>query len=189
MWKVILECHSCQYQKLTEAKCLDAITLNENLNDTHLEVTMKLKLELQNWNLSFSSWIEAQRGYVKALNVVGSHGFWNSINQVLEHQNSTPRIIADKDTERKLKDLEKEEKKMQARVKNMTLWERKESTVVPTRDTSTTDGSDTRDASASLQYGLKQIFKAMEKLASQSKQAYEELPQCIEKCKATQDKA
>ncbi|KAK8646341.1 hypothetical protein V6N13_120133 [Hibiscus sabdariffa] len=238
MWKVILECHSCQYQKVTEAKCLDAITLNENLSDTHLEVTMKLKLELQNWILSFSSWIEAQRGYVKALNgwlhrcllyepediaaegvssfssggfgappvsvilnqwsevmdrvlekeaAEAMYGFWNSINQVLEHQNSTrgQRIIADKDTERKLKDLE--------RVKKMTLWARKESTVVPTRDTSTTDGSNTRDASASLQYGLKQIFKAMEKLASQSKQAYEELPECIEKCKAkakaTQDNA
>ncbi|XP_039052789.1 nitrate regulatory gene2 protein-like [Hibiscus syriacus] len=236
MWKVMLECHSCQYQKVMEAKCLDIITMNENLSDTHLKVAMKLKLELQNWILSFSSWIEAQRGYVKALNgwlhrcllyepeeiaadgvssfsssgcgvppVFGilnqwsevmdkvsekevaeaMHGFWKSINQMLEHYNSKlqQRIIADKDMERKLKDLEKEEQKMQARVKKMALWESKESAVVPPRNTS--------DASASLQYGLKQIFMTMEKLASQSRQVYEELPQCIEKCKAkaTQDNA
>ncbi|GMI91387.1 hypothetical protein like AT1G20530 [Hibiscus trionum] len=245
MWKVMLECHSCQYQKVMEAKCLDFITLNENLDDAHLEVTMKLKLELQNWILSFSSWIEAQRGFVKALNgwlhrcllyepeeiavegvssfsssgcggvpplflilnqwskamdrvlekeaAEAMHGFWKTINQMLEHHNSTlrQRIIANKDMERRLKDLEKEEQMMQARVKKMTLWASEEHAVVPTRDTSTTGGSNTRDASASLQYGLKQMFMAMEKLASQSRQAYEELPQCIEKCKAkaTEDNA
>ncbi|KAE8717092.1 Detected protein of unknown function [Hibiscus syriacus] len=227
MWKVMLECHSCQYQKVMEAKCLDIISMNENLNDTNLEVAMKLKLELQNWILSFSSWIEAQRGYVKALNgwlhrcllyepeeitadgvssfsssgcgvppalvmlnqwsevmdrvsekevAEAMHGFWKSINQILEHRDSKLQqsIIADKDMERKIKDLEKEEQRMQARVKKMTLWGSKESVVVPPRDTS--------DASASLQYDLKQIFMTMEKLASQSSQAYEELPQCIEKC-------
>ncbi|KAK8585226.1 hypothetical protein V6N13_139161 [Hibiscus sabdariffa] len=246
MWKVMLECHSCQYQKVMEAKCLDVITLNENLNDNHLEVAMKLTLELQNWILSFSSWNEAQRGYVKALNgwlhrcllyepgdvategvssfssngcgvppvfvilnqwaevmdrllekevAEAMHGFYMSINQALEHHNLTlqQRIIADKDTERKLKDLEKEEQKMQARVKKMTLWASEESAVVVPGDTSTADGSNSRVASAGLQYGLKQIFMAMEKLSSEFKQAYEELPQCIEKCKAkakaTQDNA
>ncbi|MBA0865881.1 hypothetical protein Goshw_016219 [Gossypium schwendimanii] len=68
MWKVILECHSCQCQKVMEAKCLDFIALNDKLNDSHLEVAMRLKLQLQNWSLSFFSWIEAQRGFVKALN-------------------------------------------------------------------------------------------------------------------------
>ncbi|GMI82439.1 hypothetical protein like AT1G20530 [Hibiscus trionum] len=231
MWKVMLECHSCQYQKVMEAKCLDVITLNENLNETHLEVTMKLKLEVQNWILSFSSWIEAQRGYVKALNgwlhrcllyepedvttdgvssfssngcgvlpvfvilnqwsevmdrllekeaAEAMHGFFMSINQALEHHNSTlqQRIIADKDMERKLKELEKEEQRMQARVQKMTLWASEESAVVLPRDTGTADGGNTRDASAGLQNGLKQIFMAMEKLASEFKQAYEELPQC-----------
>ncbi|KAE8659819.1 hypothetical protein F3Y22_tig00116962pilonHSYRG01138 [Hibiscus syriacus] len=164
MWKEMLEWHSCQYQKVVEEKCLDVITMNENLKDTHLEVAMKLKLELQNWILSFSSWIEAQRGYVKALNgwlhrcllyepeeiaadgvssfsssecgvppvfvilnqwsevmdrlsekeaAEAMHGFWKSINQVLEHHNPTlqQRIIADKEMERKLKDLEKRSKR------------------------------------------------------------------------------
>ncbi|PPD91868.1 hypothetical protein GOBAR_DD11178 [Gossypium barbadense] len=68
MWKVILECHSCQCQKVMEAKCLDFIAQNDKLNDSHLEVAMRLKLQLQNWSLSFFSWIEAQRGFVKALN-------------------------------------------------------------------------------------------------------------------------
>ncbi|MBA0565737.1 hypothetical protein Golob_010598 [Gossypium lobatum] len=244
MWKVMLDCHSCQCQKVMEAKCLDVITLNENLNDTHLEVAMKLKLELQNFVLSLSSWIEAQRGYVKALNgwlhrcllyepeeiaadgvsslssggsgvppvfvilnqwsevmdrllekevVEAVNTFFISINQVLEQQhNSTlrQRIIADKDMERKVKLLEKEEQKMQkmmqARVKKMTEWAKEESAVLEPRDTSTTDGSNIREA-ASLQHGLKQIFMAMEKLAIHFRQAYGELHQCTEKCKATQD--
>lgn len=240
----MLDCHSCPCQKVMEAKCLDVITLNENLNDTHLEVAVKLKLELQNFVLSLSSWIETQRGYVKALNgwlhrcllyepeeiaadgvsslsssgcgvppafvilnqwsevmdrllekevVEAVNTFFISINQVLEQQhNSTlrQRIIADKDMERKVKLLEKEEQKMQkmmqARVKKMTEWAREESAVLEPRDTSTTDGSNIREA-ASLQHGLKQIFMAMEKLAIHFRQAYGGLHQCTEKCKATQD--
>ncbi|XWS24582.1 hypothetical protein CRYUN_Cryun28dG0115300 [Craigia yunnanensis] len=240
MWKVMLECHSCQCQKVMEAKCLDDIALNGKLNDSHLEVAIKLKLELQNWSLSFSSWIEAQRGYVKALNgwfrrcllyepeetadgvspfspggcrappvfvivnqwseamdrlsdkevVEAVHGLFMSIKQVLEQHNADlqRRIIADKDMERKVKMLGKEEQKMQkiiqARVKKMTLLAREESAVLLPRDT--TRRSDIRDAT-SLQYGLKQIFMAMEKLATHSRQAYEVLHKCIEEGRATQD--
>ncbi|XP_022769327.1 nitrate regulatory gene2 protein-like [Durio zibethinus] len=240
MWKVMLECHSCQCQKVMEAKCLDVIALNGKLNDAHLEVAIKLKLELGNWSLSFSSWIEAQRGYVKALNgwlrrclryepeetadgvspfspgrwevppvfvivnqwseamdklsaeevVEGMHGLFMSINQVLEQHNADlqQRIIADKDMERKVKILEKEEQKMkkmmQARVKKMTLLAREESAALLPRET--TRGSDIKDAT-SLQYGLKQIFIAMEKHATQSRQAYEELQKYIEEGRASQD--
>ncbi|XWS25991.1 hypothetical protein CRYUN_Cryun27aG0115300 [Craigia yunnanensis] len=219
MWKVMLECHSCQCQKVMEAKCLDVIDLSGKPNDAHLELVIKLKLELQNWSLSFSSWIEAQRGYVKALNgwlrrcllyepeetadavsplspgrcgappvfliinqwskamdrlsdkevVEAVHVLFVSINQVLEQQNADlqQRIIADKDMERQ-----------------MTLLAREESAVLLPRDT--THHSDIKDA-ISLQYGLKQIFMAIEKLATYSRQAYEDLHKCIIEASATQD--
>ncbi|KAK8623243.1 hypothetical protein V6N13_118131 [Hibiscus sabdariffa] len=235
MWKVMLECHSCQCQKFMEAKCFDFIALNEKLNDAHLEVAMRLKLELQNWSLSFSTWIEAQRGFVKALNgwlrrciiyepeetadsvsplSPGRGGAplvfvilnkWSeamdkdklaekevaeavlglvlNVNRVVEQHTADmqQRIIADKDLERKVKTLEKEgqrmQKLMQARAKKMARLTREESDVLLPRDT--TQRSDNMDAS-SLPYGLKQICMAMEKLAIHSRQAYEELHNCIE---------
>ncbi|GMJ02763.1 hypothetical protein like AT1G20530 [Hibiscus trionum] len=242
MWKVMLECHSCQCQKVMEAKCFDFIALNEKLTDAHLEVAMRLKLELQNWSLSFSSWIEAHRGFVKALNgwlrrcivyepeettdgvsplstgtgrvplvfvilnkwseamdtdkllekevAEAVHGLVKSVNRVVEQHNADmqQRIIADKDMERKVKMLEKEGQRMQkliqARAKKMMRRAREESDVLLPRDT--THRSDIMDAS-SLPFGLKQIFMAMEKLATHSKQAYEELHNCIEESKDPQD--
>ncbi|KAF9622241.1 hypothetical protein IFM89_030283 [Coptis chinensis] len=63
MWKVMLECHRNQCQAIAEAKNLDAITSNKNL-----DATMKLEHELLNWISSFTCWIGAQKGYVRALN-------------------------------------------------------------------------------------------------------------------------
>lgn len=68
MWKAMLECHGCQYQTVIEAKCLNVVALKGRLDDDQLEVVMQLKLELQKWRLSFCIWIEAQKGFVKALN-------------------------------------------------------------------------------------------------------------------------
>ncbi|GMI67433.1 hypothetical protein HRI_000412600 [Hibiscus trionum] len=89
--------------------------------------------------------------------------------------------------EKKGKMLEKEgqmmQKLMQAQVKKMTRLAREESDVLP-RDT--THSSDIRDAN-SLPCGLKQLFVAMEKLATHSRQAYEELHNYIEESKAAQD--
>uniref|UniRef100_A0A6M2F345 DUF632 domain-containing protein n=1 Tax=Populus davidiana TaxID=266767 RepID=A0A6M2F345_9ROSI len=68
MWKVMLECHRCQSQAVVEARSLDAIASNVKFSDACLEAAIQLKIELQNWNLCFSNWISAQRGYVKALN-------------------------------------------------------------------------------------------------------------------------
>ncbi|XP_011041260.1 PREDICTED: uncharacterized protein LOC105137263 [Populus euphratica] len=68
MWKVMLECHRCQSQAVVEARSLDAIASNVKFSDACLEAAIQLKIELQNWNLCFSNWIIAQRGYVKALN-------------------------------------------------------------------------------------------------------------------------
>lgn len=68
MWKVMLECHQYQCQAITEAKNLDALTSNQKLSGEHVQATMQLEHELLNWIASFSLWIGAQKGYVKALN-------------------------------------------------------------------------------------------------------------------------
>ncbi|KAJ6680932.1 hypothetical protein OIU74_019420 [Salix koriyanagi] len=68
MWKVMLECHRCQFQAVVEARNVDAIPSNVKFSEACLEAAIQLKIELQNWNLCFSNWISAQRGYVKALN-------------------------------------------------------------------------------------------------------------------------
>ncbi|RZC57102.1 hypothetical protein C5167_004405 [Papaver somniferum] len=68
MWAVMLECHRNQCQAIAEAKNLDAIAFNKNLNDDHLEASVQLELELLNWILRFSSWVIAQKAFVKALN-------------------------------------------------------------------------------------------------------------------------
>ncbi|OMO85489.1 hypothetical protein COLO4_21593 [Corchorus olitorius] len=239
MWKVMLECHSSQCQRVMEAKCLDTLAPIGILNEAHLELVIKVKLELQNWSLNFSSWMEAQRGYVKALNgwlrrciqyepeessvddlapfssnltgappvflivnrwsevmdrlsekevVEAVHGLFMSINQVLEQHNAElqQRIVADKDMERKVKMLEKEEQKMQkimqARVKKMTQLTREECALLLPRDS--TRVSDLKGG-ISLQCGLRQIFMAMEKLATHSSQAYEELHKFIEDDRAS----
>ncbi|XP_065847205.1 protein ALTERED PHOSPHATE STARVATION RESPONSE 1-like [Euphorbia lathyris] len=68
MWKAMQECHKCQSKAIVEAKNLDSILSNEKFNESNLESAIQLKLEIQKWNLNFSSWITAQRCYVKALN-------------------------------------------------------------------------------------------------------------------------
>ncbi|KAJ6684643.1 F5M15.15 [Salix purpurea] len=68
MWKVMLECHRCQSQAVVETRSLDDIASSMKFSDAYLEAAIQLKIELQNWNLSFSNWINAQRSYVRALN-------------------------------------------------------------------------------------------------------------------------
>ncbi|KAL1309248.1 hypothetical protein AAHE18_17G163800 [Arachis hypogaea] len=69
MWKHMAECHRRQYQEIVKSKTLDASTLLEKQFDqAQIDAVIKLKCELQNWNISFSDWIQAQKCYVKALN-------------------------------------------------------------------------------------------------------------------------
>lgn len=70
MWKAMLECHQSQCLAVREAKSLDAIAIRSHkmLSDSHLKATVQLEHELNNWILSFSYWISAQKGYVRALN-------------------------------------------------------------------------------------------------------------------------
>ncbi|KAK4424013.1 protein ALTERED PHOSPHATE STARVATION RESPONSE 1 [Sesamum alatum] len=68
MFKSMLECHRNQCQAIGEAKQLDAIALRKHLSDAHFEATSQLEHDLINWTLGFSYWVDAQKGYVRALN-------------------------------------------------------------------------------------------------------------------------
>uniref|UniRef100_A0A3Q7IIG0 DUF632 domain-containing protein n=1 Tax=Solanum lycopersicum TaxID=4081 RepID=A0A3Q7IIG0_SOLLC len=68
MWRSMLECHRFQSVAIGEAKRLDAIASHKHFSDARLEATLQLEHELLNWTLSFSCWVTAQKGYVRALN-------------------------------------------------------------------------------------------------------------------------
>ncbi|KAK2660865.1 hypothetical protein Ddye_007398 [Dipteronia dyeriana] len=225
MWKVMLECHRCQSQTVMEAKNFNAINASDTkLDNTHLEVAIQLKFELQNWTLNFSNWIETQKSYIRALNAwlqrclpsepeetpdgvapfspgrAGAppvfvivyqwsqamdrlsekevteaiHGLFTSINQLLEQHNVELQqmITNNKDMDKKVKIMEREEQKMQkvfhVRDKKMTLPAREGSGI------------------GSLHSGLKQIFIAIERYAANSKQVYDEIHIRIEEGKFNQ---
>ncbi|KAG2318563.1 hypothetical protein Bca4012_055228 [Brassica carinata] len=68
MWKEMLECHQSQCQAIKEARGLGSIRASKKLGDEHLEATSLLGHELINWILGFSSWVCAQKSYVRELN-------------------------------------------------------------------------------------------------------------------------
>ncbi|KAG2241078.1 hypothetical protein Bca52824_090365 [Brassica carinata] len=68
MWKAMLECHQSQCQAIREARGLGPIRASKKLGEEHLEATSLLGHELINWILGFSSWVSAQKGYVRELN-------------------------------------------------------------------------------------------------------------------------
>ncbi|KAF8112218.1 hypothetical protein N665_0065s0004 [Sinapis alba] len=68
MWKTMLECHQSQCQAIREARGLGPIRASKKLGEEHLEATSLLGHELINWILGFSSWVSAQKGYVRELN-------------------------------------------------------------------------------------------------------------------------
>ncbi|XP_050228335.1 protein ALTERED PHOSPHATE STARVATION RESPONSE 1-like [Mercurialis annua] len=69
MWKSMLDCHKCQSQAILQAKNLDSVVSNGiKFSETHLETAMQLKIDLQNWHLSFSDWVTAQKDYARVLN-------------------------------------------------------------------------------------------------------------------------
>ncbi|XP_044489132.1 protein ALTERED PHOSPHATE STARVATION RESPONSE 1-like [Mangifera indica] len=68
MWKSMLECHHSQCQSIRDAKGLGLVGSGKKLGDSHLDATSQLEREVLNWIFRFSSWIGAQKGYVRALN-------------------------------------------------------------------------------------------------------------------------
>ncbi|KAL1188508.1 Protein ALTERED PHOSPHATE STARVATION RESPONSE 1 [Cardamine amara subsp. amara] len=68
MWKTMLECHQRQCEAIKEARGLGPIRSSKKLGDDHLEATRMLGHELINWIMGFSSWVSAQKGFVRGLN-------------------------------------------------------------------------------------------------------------------------
>ncbi|KAM7257746.1 hypothetical protein ACFE04_013487 [Oxalis oulophora] len=221
MWKTMLDCHRSQSKAITKVENFDAILSIHKLDNSHLEAAIQLKIELQSWKLNFCNWIDAQKGYVKALHgwllkclryepeetldpeIIGAppvfkifhywfkamdkisekgvtitmHETIVSVNQFLERHNSVDlqqRVVADKDMERKVKILEREEQKvqklMQAREKKMVLVNGEANSLLFVGDRlhHTSD-------SVSLHTCLTQFFPSMEGLSYNFTQIYEEL--------------
>ncbi|CAN4112615.1 unnamed protein product [Withania somnifera] len=233
MWKSMLDCHHNQCQAIGEAKRLDAVASHKHLNDAHLEATLQLEQELLNWTLRFSCWVNAQKGYVRALNTwlmkcllyvpeetadgrvpfspgrIGAppifvicnqwsqtiegvsekevvdcmRDFASNVLQLWERDKleMRQRMMVNKDMERKVKNLEREDQKIQKGIhalgKRIVLISGDESGISLNRhvvyqsDTST---------NSSLQVGLRHIFEAMERFTAKSLKVYEELLQRIE---------
>jgi hypothetical protein len=64
MWQDKLDSYHSQCQVISEAKNLISVVSGGNGQDLALE----LEVELVKWIISFSSWVNAQRNFVKALN-------------------------------------------------------------------------------------------------------------------------
>ncbi|XP_077231148.1 protein ALTERED PHOSPHATE STARVATION RESPONSE 1-like [Tasmannia lanceolata] len=97
--------------------------------------------------------------------------------QLWERHNAEQRqrMVADKDMERRLKSLEREEQKMQKTLdavnKNLVLVSEQSGITLPGRIVHRNYTGDV----GSLQMGLKQIFEAMEKFSADSMKVYQEL--------------
>ncbi|KAF1896481.1 hypothetical protein Lal_00034179 [Lupinus albus] len=227
MWKDLLECYRCQYKVIAEARSLGVSSFNKKVNNSHLDEAIKLKSELQNWNLSFSDWIYAQKSHVKALNgwllrclmyepeeipdgdspfsperldappvfvictkwsramdnlsekevIEAANGFIVRVNMLLEKHiaDLQQNLTLDKELERKVQILERQEQKMQ---KVVNTRQRK-------MDPVDTDADAVHHGqlvdTVCLQSGLEHIFAAMERYTATTASAYEELCQLIEK--------
>ncbi|KAJ6717022.1 RNA polymerase SUBUNIT BETA putative (DUF630 AND DUF632)-RELATED [Salix koriyanagi] len=229
MWNSMLDCHRNQCQAIREARGLGPIGSGKKLSDDHLMVTMQLEHELLNWTSSFSSWIGAQKGYVRSLNnwlvkcllyepeetpdgivpfspgrmgapsvfvicnqwaqamdrisekeVIGAmRSFASSVFQLWEQDKLEmhQRLMANKDLERKVRNLDRDDQKMQ---KEIQALDKKIVLVVGGGNSISATGnivyqSDT--SNSSLQGSLQRIFEAMERFMADSMKAYEELVQ------------
>ncbi|CAL1372940.1 unnamed protein product [Linum trigynum] len=230
MWKNMLECHEIQCQAIKEAKGFGPIGSGNKLSDDHLEATMQLEHQLLNWTSSFTSWVGAQKSYVKALNswlvkcilyepeetpdgvapfspgrmgappvfvicnqwaqaidrisekeVVDSMRLFASTVFKLWEQDKEEmrsRIITNKDLERKVRNLDREDQKIQKEIQ--ALDKKIVSVSGDGGDGLSVTGnvvyqSDT--SNGSLQGSLQRIFEAMERFTAESVKSYEDLVQ------------
>ncbi|RDY12994.1 Nitrate regulatory gene2 protein, partial [Mucuna pruriens] len=232
MWKEMLECYRSQYKEIAEAKSLEISWFSRKPSNSGLDELIKLKSEVQNWNLSFSDWIYTQKAHVKALNgwlvrclpyepeeildgtppfsparigappvfvictkwsramdilsekdvIEAVNGFMLKLNELLEKHvaDLQQKLTLDKELERKVKILEREEQKMhkvvQARERKMSTIARENNDVLLRGDA--VHHADLVDI-MSLQSGLKHIFAAMERFTATIACVYEELCQQI----------
>ncbi|KAL5562388.1 hypothetical protein UlMin_032135 [Ulmus minor] len=231
MWKSMLECHHIQCEAIREARGLGSIGSGRKMGDAHLESTLQFERELINWTFRFSTWISAQKGYVRALNnwlfkcllyepedtpdgpvpfspgrigappvFVICHQWSQAIDRISEKevvdtmrvftmsvlqiweqdkQELRQRMMANKDLERKVRNLDRDDQKIQKEVqaldKKMVLASGESGLSVTGHDVYQSDTSN-----VSLQVCLQRIFEAMERFTAESMKAYEELMQRIE---------
>lgn len=64
MWREKLDCYQIQCQVISEAKNLDSIVPDGRSR----ELALELELEMMKWIVNFSTWVNEQRSFVKALN-------------------------------------------------------------------------------------------------------------------------
>lgn len=229
MWKCMLECHHIQCEVIREARGLGSIGSGKKHGDAHLEATLQFGRELLNWTFRFSTWISAQKGFVRALNnwlvkcllyepeetpdgivpfspgrlgappvfvicnqwsqamdrlsekeVVDSmRVFTMSVIQIWEQdkQEARQKMMANKDLERKVRNMDREDQKMQ---KEIQAFDKKMVLVSGENNSLSVSGhivyqSDT--SNTSVQASLQRIFEAMERFTANSMKAYEELLQ------------
>ncbi|CAN1770768.1 Protein ROLLING AND ERECT LEAF 2 [Linum perenne] len=227
MWKNMLECHGIQCQAIKEAKGLGPMGSGKKLSDDHLQATLQLEHQLLNWTSSFSSWVGAQKGYVKALNnwlvkcllyepeetpdgvapfspgrmgappvfvicnqwaqaidrisekevVESMRVFASTVFKLWEQDKEEirSRMVTNRDLERKVKNLDREDQKIQKQIQAL---DKKIVLVSGDGDGLSLTGnivyqSDT--SNGSLQGSLQRIFEAMERFTAESVKAYEDL--------------
>lgn len=232
----MLECYRHQNKEIEEAKSLEASSFNRRLTSkAQVDAAIRLKSELQNWNLSFSDWIYAQKCHVKALNgwllrclpydpdeildstppfspgkigapsvfvicnkwsqtvdkltekhvTEAANEFISGVNKLLDKYilEQQQKLTVDKELEKKVKMLERQEQKMHKVVK---ARQRKMVSIIGKEESDALllpeDGVHHAELfdSESLQLGLKHIFAAMENFTAISASAYEQLCQHIE---------
>ncbi|XP_060176254.1 protein ALTERED PHOSPHATE STARVATION RESPONSE 1-like [Lycium barbarum] len=232
MWKSMLDCHRHQCVAIGAAKRLDDIASHKHFCDANLEATLQLEHELLNWTLSFSCWVSAQKGYVRALNnwlmkcllyvpeetddgiapfspgrigappifVICNHwsqafervsekevvdcmrDFATNVLQLWERDKLELRqkMMVNKDMERQVKNLEREDQKIQKGIhaldKRIVLVSGEENSLSLNRHVYQSETS----KNSSFQVGLQRIFEAIERFTANSLKVYEELLQCIE---------
>ncbi|KAA3460888.1 DUF632 domain-containing protein/DUF630 domain-containing protein [Gossypium australe] len=231
MWKSMLECHRNQCQVVREAKTLGLIGSGKKLSDDHLKATLQFEHELISWTIRFSSWIDAQKGYVRGLNNwllkclyyepevtddgvapfspsrigappifvicnqwsqamdrISEREVINSMRvlvtdvlQLWEQDKSEMhrRMMANKDLERKARNLDREDQKLQ---KDIQALDKKIVLVSGDGSSLSVAGNvvyQSETSNSSLQGGLQRIFEAMEKFSSESSKVYEELLQRV----------
>ncbi|KAJ4838412.1 hypothetical protein Tsubulata_025356 [Turnera subulata] len=229
MWKGMLECHHNQFQAIRQVRGLGPVGSGKKLSDDHLHATLQLERELLSWTSSFSSWVGAQKGYVRALNnwlvkcllyepeetpdgiapfspgrigappvFVICNQWAQAMERVSEKEvidamrifamsvlhmweqdklEMQQRMMVNKDLERKFRNLDREDQKIQ---KEIQALDKKIVLASGDGNSLSVTGnivyqSDT--SNSSLQSSLQRIFEAMERFSADSLKAYEELIQ------------
>lgn len=229
----MLQCHRSQCQAIGQAKQLDAVAMQKYISDARLEAMLQLEHDLVDWTSVFSSWVGAQKGFVRALNNwllkcllyvpeetadgtvpfspsrIGAPPVFVICNQWSQAMERIPekevvecmrdfvstvlqlwerdklemqqRVTANKDMERKVKKLEREDRKIR---KEIEALDKRIVLVFGDGNGTSLSGhpvyqSDT-SKTGSLQVSLLRSFEAMEGFMENSLRAYEELLKRIE---------